>query len=369
MLWWSLPVRSGSFSGGQYSAVLKVRKRKSEPPCVRSFLNLIMAASAFAGLVAVSTFLTWLMRGAPLDQFPSAELAITIVSAAIWLYHRRVSEREGHPSAVARTLRRWYVYVLSGFGLVWLAVGIVQLVSGAILVLPVWSDTLVRGHFWSDTVRMRVSWLVLGGATWYYHWFHMAKGDFDSVLRQVYFYPLTISGGAITALVALTTTISLTLKWAFGGVTVPAGEHFSFLAWSFIAAIVGAAIWGYHQRLVQQEQSQTGESRLSARRVHLYLMSFIGLGTLVAGMVMLFGVLFRLAANAVTPPVAGNASWWKDQLSLCLALLVVGTPLWLYYWSKVLQMVDTRGAEERRARSRRDFPLHRRWCFDRHPHR
>jgi hypothetical protein len=155
--------------------------------------------------------------------------------------------------------------------------------------------------------------------------------------------------------VALTTTIYLTLKWAFGGVTVPAGEHFSFLAWSIITAIVGAAIWGYHQRLVQEEQSQTGEKRLSARRVHLYLMSFIGLGTLVVGLIMLFGVLFRLADNAVTPPLAGNSSWWKGQLSLCLALLVVGTPLWLYYWSKVLQMVDARGAEERRARARRIF--------------
>ena len=319
------------------------------------FLNLIMAASAFASLGAASGFLRWLMRGVPLDQFPSADLATVIVSVAIWAYHRWISEHEGHPSAVARTLRRWYVYILSGFGLVWLSVGIVQIVSAAVLVMPVWADTLIIGNFWSDTTRMGISWLVLGGVTWYYHWFHMAKGDFDSVLRQVYFYLLSISGGAIAALVALTTTIYQVLKWLFGGVTISAGQHFQFLAWSIITAIVGVAVWGYHQRLVQEEQPQAGERRFSARRVHLYLMSFIGLGTLVAGLVMLFGVLFRLAANAVSPPAAGTASWWKSQLSLCLALLAVGAPLWMYYWSKVLRMVDAGGADESRARSRRIF--------------
>jgi len=252
-------------------------------------------------------------------------------------------------------LRRWYVYILSGFGLIWLSVGIVQLVSAAVLVMPVWADTLVRGNFWSDTTRMGISWLALGGVTWYYHWFRMAKGDFDSVLRQVYLYVLTISGGAIAALVALTTALYQTMKWLFGAVTVSAGHHFQFLGWSVVTVIVGIAIWGYHQQLVQEEQPQAGERRLSSQRVHYYLMSFLGLGTLVAGLIILFGILFGLIAYAVNPPAAGNAAWWKDQLALCLALLAVGAPLWLYFWSKTLQMADAGGIEERRARSRRIF--------------
>ena len=319
------------------------------------FLNLIMAASAFAGLGAASGSLRWLMLGAPRDQFPSGGLATLIISAVVWVYHHWISEKEGHPSAVARTLRRWYVYILSGFGLIWMSVGIVQLVSAAVLVMPVWADTLITGNFWSDTTRMGISWLVLGGVTWYYHWFRMANGDFDSVLRQVYFYLLSISGGAIAALVALTTTLYQVLKWVFGAATVSAGQHFQFLGWSIITAVVGVAIWGYHQRLVQEEQPQAGERRLSAQRVHLYLMSFIGLGTIVAGLITLFGVLFQLGANAVSPPADGNTSWWKNLLSLCLALLAVGVPLWMYYWSKVLRMVEAGEVEESRARSRRIF--------------
>jgi hypothetical protein len=319
------------------------------------FLNLILLTTAFSGLGTASAFLKWLMDGVQLAYFPSGELATLIVSAGIWFYHWRVSEREGHPSATATTLRRWYVYILAGFGLVWLSIGIVVLISAAVLTLPVWTDTMISGQFWNDTTRMGISWILLGGATWYFHWFRMARGDIESVLRQVYFYLLAISGGAIATLVALTTTVYQVLKWIFGAVTVSAGQHFQFLGWSLPTLLIGIAIWGYHRQLVQEEQAHMVERRLSAQRVHLYLMSFLGLGTLITGLIYLFGILLGLIIGSVSTPAAGSPGGWKDSLSLCLAMLMVGTPLWLYYWGKVLKLSETGGVVEWRARSRRIF--------------
>ena len=319
------------------------------------FLNLILLTTAFSGLGMASAFLKWLMDGVQLAYFPSGELATLIVSAGIWFYHWRVSEREGHPSPTAKTLRRWYVYILSGFGLVWLSIGIVVSISAAVLTLPVWTDTLISGQFWNDTTRMGISWILLGGATWYFHWFRMARGDIESVLRQVYFYLLAISGGAIATLVALTTTVYQVLKWIFSAVTVSAGQHFQFLGWSLPTILVGIAIWGYHRQLVQEEQAHMVERRLSAQRVHLYLMSFLGLGTLVTGLIYLFGILLGLIIGSASTPAAGSPGGWKDSLSLCMALLIVGTPLWLYYWGKVLKLSETGGVVEWRARSRRIF--------------
>ncbi|MCX6002878.1 MAG: DUF5671 domain-containing protein, partial [Chloroflexi bacterium] len=88
------------------------------------FLNFILVETAIMGITAASNFLRWLVAGVPLAEFSSSVLAIVIVAVVVWYYHWRVSEREGHPSATAKTLRRWYVYILSGFGLVWLAVGL-----------------------------------------------------------------------------------------------------------------------------------------------------------------------------------------------------------------------------------------------------
>lgn len=319
------------------------------------FLNLILLITAFTGLGTVSTFLTWLFDGAQLTYFPSGSLATAIVCVGVWFYHWRISEKEGYPALASKTLRRWYVYILSGFGLVWLSVGIVNLISAAVLTLPFWADTLVSGQFWSDTTRMSIAWILLGSATWYFHWFRMARRDIESVLRQVYFYLLAISGGAIAALVALTTTFYNFFKWIFDTTSISASQNFQFLGWSIPTLFIGIAIWGYHRQLVQEEQTQIKEQQFSAVRVHTYLMSFIGLATLVTGLIYLFGILLGLIIGSTGTPVAGSPDGWKVALSLCLALLIVGTPLWLYFWGKVLKLAETGGVIEWRANSRRIY--------------
>ena len=319
------------------------------------FLNFILVETALMGITAASNFLRWLMAGVPLTEFSSDVLATMIVGGIIWFYHWRVSESEGHPSSAAKTLRRWYVYILAGFGLVWLAVGLVQLINAAVVNLPVWGSTIVRGQFWDNTTQMSIAMILLGGVTWYFHWFRMAKGDSDSTLRQVYFYLLTISGGAIMALVASTILLFRFFLWVFGGAPISASPHFQFLGWAVPTILVGLAIWGYHRRLAQEEAGRVQEKRLSAQRVYFYLMSFLGLGTLVAGLSLLFGVLLDLIINAAGTSLTVTTGWWQNQLSLCLALLLIGTPLWLYYWNGILKRVQAGGIEEWRALSRRIF--------------
>jgi ABC-type multidrug transport system fused ATPase/permease subunit len=319
------------------------------------FLNFVLLETALMGITAASNSLKWLMAGIPLVEFPSNVLAIVIVAVVIWSYHWRVSEGEGHPSPEAKTLRRWYVYILSGFGLVWLGVGLVQLINTAVINLPVWGNTLVQGYFWDDTARMCVAQIILGGVVWYFHWFRMARGDFDSTLRQVYFYLLTVSGGAIAALVASTILLFRFFLWVFGGTPVSVSPHFQFLGWAVSAILVGSAIWGYHRRLAQEEAGGVQERRQSAQRVYFYLMSFLGIGTFVAGLSMLFGILVDMITYATGTSLTITAGWWRNQLALSLALLLVGTPLWLYYWSGVLKRLQARGIEEWRALSRRIF--------------
>jgi hypothetical protein len=319
------------------------------------FLNIIVAASALVGLFAAVGFLRWLMAGVLLDQFPSGGLARLIVTGVIWYYHWRVSEREGQPSPEAKTLRRWYVYLLSGWGLVALSVNLVGLVNTAVLQLPVWGETIVSGNFWNISVQSNLSWILLGGAVWGFHWFRMARGDPDSTLRQVYLYLLAISGGSIAGLVALAVFFYGVFIWAFGGMTGSITPYLRSLGWIVPTILVAAAVWFYHHHVTQEEATQV-QQRLSARRVHSYLMSFIGLGTLIAGLITLLGMLLELPIHTASiGPTVVTSGWWRDQLSLCLALLVVATPIWLYYWNRVLQMAATGGIAERRARSRRIF--------------
>jgi len=315
------------------------------------FMNLILAVSALVGLFAAAGFLKWLMAGALLNQFPSGGLARLIVTGVIWYYHWRVTEKEGQPSPEAKTLRRWYVYLLSGWGLVALSVNLVGLVNTAVLHLPVWGEAIVSGRFWNSSVQSNLSWILLGGAVWAFHWFRMARGDSDSTLRQVYLYLLAILGGSIAGLVALTTSLFKVFRFALGTLSTPTNTYFQFLGWTVPLMLVAAAVWVYHQHVTQEEAAHV-QQRLSARRVHSYLMSFIGLGTLIAGLIILFGILLEVPLRAGSMVV--TPGWWRNQLSVCLALLVVATPIWLYYWNRVLQMA-AEGVAERRARSRRIF--------------
>ena len=320
------------------------------------FLNFILLETAIMGITAVSNFLRWLLSGASLAEFSTSGLAIVIVAGVVWFYHWRVSEVEGHPSSAAKTFRRWYVYILAGFGLVWLAVGLVQLINTAVISLPIWGVTLVQGQFWNRTAQMSIAQILLGGMSWYFHWFRMAKDDFDSALRQVYFYLLTISGGAITALVASTILLYRFFIWVFGGASIsvsqriPTSPHFQFLGWAVPTILVGLAIWGYHSRLVQEEAGKVQEKRQSAHRVYFYLMSFLGLGTLAAGLSFLLGILLDTGTS-----LTATSGWWRNQLALSLSLLLIGTPLWLYYWNGILKRVQSGGITEWRALSRRIF--------------
>ncbi|MGP8081010.1 MAG: DUF5671 domain-containing protein [Dehalococcoidales bacterium] len=312
------------------------------------FLNFVLLVSAFCMIVSAADFLKWLISGVPAGSFSPGGLALMIVAGIIWFYHYRVSEGEGHPSLAAGTLRRWYVYILAVFGLVMLAISAVQLINAAVVNLPVWGNVLVAGKFWNNTTQGSIAWILFGAATWYFHWFRMARDDFDSKLRQVYFYLLTISGGAIAALVAATILLFHVFVWIFGGST--GGQYFQFLGWSVPTVLVGLAIWGYHQRLAQEEAGQVPEKRQSAQRIYFYLMVFLGLATAVAGLSILFGLL----VEAGTPVTAG-ADWWRNQFSVALAMLFVGTPIWLYYWNGILKRVQTGGIAEWRALSRRIF--------------
>jgi hypothetical protein len=319
------------------------------------FLNLIVTVSALVGLFAAVDFLQWLMAGAALDLFPSGELSRLIVTGLIWYYHWQLTEKEGQPSPEAKTLRRWSVYLLSGWGLVALSVNVVGFINTVVLNLPVWGTTIISGELWNSSLQSHLSWVLLGGAVWTFYWFRMAKGDSGSTLRQVYLYLLAMCGGAIAGLVALTVSLFGVFKFAFGALGTSSSTYFQFLGWAVSLIVVAAAVWVYHHHVTQEEAVQVRE-RLSARRIHYYLMSFLGLGTLIAGLIILLGILLDFPIhNASIEPIVITSGWWRSQLSISLALLVVATPIWLYYWNRVLQMAATGGAVERGAMSRRIF--------------
>jgi hypothetical protein len=301
-------------------------------------------------------FLKWMLSGVPSASFSPGTTAAMIVASVVWYYHRTIEAKEGQPSSTAKTLHRWYVYIMCTWGLCWFSFGIVHLVHTAVLYLPLWGSTITSGSFWNGNVHAGIASITVGGAAWVYYWFITAKNDFGSILRNVYLYLLTIFGGAVAGLVALTVFIYEMLRYFISGTAAGDERYFLFLGWTVPTIIVAGAVWLYHQQKAQEEASRGDMQYFSARRVLLYLMAFIGLGTLIAGMLMLCGILIDAWINAVTAGMTViSAGWWHNQISLSLALLIVAIPVWYYYWNKVIRLMESGGIEEWRSRSRRVY--------------
>src|ERR1035437_10356268 len=148
------------------------------------YLNLVLVVTSLTAVGTTSTTLGWLLGGATAVNFQSGTLAAAIVAFLIWLYHWKLSEKEGHPSPATGTLRRWYMYLLSAYGLAAFATSIVEFINAGFLSVPLFSSALIGAGFWNGSTQMAVANIVIGALVWYFHLFRMAKDDFDSVLRQ-----------------------------------------------------------------------------------------------------------------------------------------------------------------------------------------
>jgi hypothetical protein len=83
-------------------------------------------------------------------------------------------------------------------------------------------------------------------------------------------------------------------------------------------------------------------------------MSALGLGSLAVGIPIRIGLLIGLAVPDARESLAGGDSF-RNLLAVALTLLVLGVPLWVWFWPRMQRQVREVGLEERRALSRRIF--------------
>jgi hypothetical protein len=270
-----------------------------------------------------------------------------------------MEEVENQLTEVTATVRRLYVYGLSLFGLVMLALGVgstLQLTLEAAYRALFGPFEIIAGQYrvWNDALRSSIATAVVGGGVWWWHWLRAVHGDTRSTLRSVYLYLLAILGGAATAVVACTVALYHLLQWFFGRPqTASALDHFDVMPALLAAAVVGGGIWGYHWSVTSQEAG-VAEGRLNAaRRVYFYLVSAVGLVTFGTGLVILLEVFFGLIGPAAGPSLRGDL--WRNPLVLSLTLLLVGAPIWWVFWRRVQRLVAEDEVVERGALSRRVF--------------
>ena len=338
----------------RYVRELPVEKRS----LVRKlYLYLVLGVAIGVAVAAGVELLQWAFRSESFSGYPWAAL---VVWSGVWAFHWLLESAEGQSTSTARALRRIYLYLVSAATLVMAAVGIGHviypillegygaLVSEAVL-LP--SET----GLWRPSMRDMVALVVVGGVVWGVHWIRFAARDHGSFLRQVYLYIFAILGGVVTTLVSGGIILYGLLVWLMG---VPeqetASAHFRLLPGALASLAVGFGLWAYHWLVVREEAETIASQAKDARRLYAYVLAALGLGALVVAIATLVATATDILVESARSVVAGG-DFWQNQMAVVITLVVIGAPLWGYYWASLQRQVRDEGAGERASLTRRIF--------------
>ena len=320
-----------------------------------------MFAAAVIVFVEVRALLEWALGA---KSWETRWVGEVLTWGVVWGYHWAVTRREavapveGRRSSESGTVRRWYVYVTSGYALAFAGVGLASLLG--LLFDRVYdgltgAPALAAQSFWSGEPKRQVSSVVVGGLWWAFHWLYIGRGDLESSLRQVYLYLFAFLGGALTVLVSAGRIIHALLQWLLSAPGLPSGSaHFRDVASILATLSVGAALLLYHWQVVQEESRKLAGGLSAARRSFHYIMSGAGIGALASGAMVLLGLLVGLVLPSAQEPLVSTTAW-RNLLAVALTLLLIGAPLWYWYWPRMQRQVRAAGAEERGALSRRIY--------------
>ena len=318
------------------------------------YLYGVLFTASLVVFIAVHSLIFQVMGG---DDFSAYFAGQALVWGIVWAYHWSV---ERHEQAVLSglTLKRWYMYGTSVYTLIALFGG----ATGVLVVLFQWAyDSILNvgaissDGVWNSTMQDGIASMVAGGVWWGFHWFYLARRDVESTLRQVYLNLFAFLGGAITALAAIGTVLYTVIRWLLGGTELlTTSDHFRVITTAVPFLFAGVALLTYHWQVLQDESRLLAGRLAGAKRSFGYIMSAIGLGTAAVGVPLIVGAVIGQILPESGDSLAGSEPV-RDQLAFALTVLIIGAPLWYWYWPRMQRTVQEGGAEERGALARRIY--------------
>ena len=335
--------------------VKQVRRLPVETRSVirKLYLYLALAVAAGFALQAAVSLLHIILRTSDFKGYPWAAL---LIWGGVWAFHWRLEAKEGQQTFETRAIRRLYIYATAAIALVLAAAGLGQIVH---IILREAYDGLVsspvvaKSGLWGDPTREALAGLLVLGAAWVGHWVYFARGDHDSILRQLYVYVLAMFVGAVTVFVALAMTLHSILQWTIGVPDESAAEHFRFIPGALSFTIIGGGVLAYHWAAANREARGPSPEARGAHDAFPYALAGLGLIALSLGISMLANTVIGVAVDRA-PAVFGE-ELLMNSIARVISVGVLAVPLWWYYWTAVQRRAEAGGVQVRNTLSRRAF--------------
>lgn len=309
---------------------------------------------ALGFLAAVSyEILKWAMRA---GEFPEFSLASILPWAMIWGYHWQIESAEGQHSIETRGIRRLYLYASALVGGGMFAVGVGAMIhtllqdgyAALFLTQVTISDQTGLAR---ESLRTDLSVAIVGGAMYWTHWHRFALGDRNSILRWIALFIASV-GGAATALGSVGVMVSTTLSWLLGAASEGAALHFEDMPGALVVASVGTVAWALFKRRMLMEA--VGEYATPIRRIYDHFMAAFGLTAISGASFTIFNTALATFAEALSVSITDSDAW-RSPVAAILAMLIIGIPVWGYYWRRLRLAYATDSESEATALSHRVY--------------
>ncbi|MEI6136674.1 MAG: DUF5671 domain-containing protein [Chloroflexota bacterium] len=288
------------------------------------------------------------------EDFSGGAWGSLVAWGGVWFIHHRLALAEPPETATTRLIDRLALYFGALFGLALMLTGAEGLIS-----LPlseaydrVFRSTVLSGS-WTITVRESGVLLVVGAVIWALYWVReLRQRDRLTMLWRTYVFLFGALPGVAIAIVPTAVMLYTVIEWYVGVPVVrSAAEQFSAFPDLVSALIIGIATWGYHGAVIAE--SGNAAERSGPERVYRYVLSAAGLVTTTVGVASLIALAAEGMAGASGQSLL-SGDWWRNSLLSGMTEILVGVPLWAWYWGDAQQTLAT-GVEERASTARRVY--------------
>jgi hypothetical protein len=287
-----------------------------------AFINrtILSTAHLSAYRAVVGGYQTWL------DNLIAVVINL-LIAAYFWNVLRSNWKTLTEPEGFAE-IRRLYRFVWVLYGLLMAVYGVQQAISYAFSF-----PTGVLGEVGRETAVNAIALMVIGSPIWYYAWRLLQDAlvesdEKESYLRLGLLYLLAL-GGVIIFLVSTGDLLYQVFQQLLGD-GLPFNEFIRELGGPISVAVPFGVVWGYYSKWLNQQFAfdENLPRRAGKHRLYIYILSFLGLASTMAGLITLFSVLIDLTLGNKYLSDSGI----REPLSGAFATLVVGLPVWLLNW-------------------------------------
>jgi len=304
------------------------------------FLTVASTTTLAMSMIALYDVLTWSTGITSEWRAPTARL---IVWGVAWLEISMTRSIYAHPDQ-----QQAVNLSASLVGLGTTVAGFVAVIGSLTqLAFSLSADVLISTGI--DPVLRGLITVAIGIPVWYFHWIRGARDSQRKTMWLSYVLLAGVGGSAVVAIVSASSVLYQTLIWILGTpVSTDAHIHFSSTPINGAYVLIGLVTWWYHQSVLREDRK---EIRTEVTRIFEYLMSGISLVATATGI----GILVVALSESATGANVINNGDATNTLLLSLTLLLVGTPAWWMFWSRIQNMVDANPEVEVSAPTRRSY--------------